>query len=107
MSDKIFNIAIAGCGKVAHLHAKAIQAIPNARLAGVWSRTTRTAKDFADRYNTTSFSDIHRMVKEKNIDLVIVCTPHPFHNDPAIAAAEAGASVLVEKPLASTLQDCD
>jgi len=107
MPDKIFNIAIAGCGKVAHVHAKAIQGIPNSRLAGVWSRTARTAEDFAAAYNTTSFSGIHGMVKEKNIDLVIVCTPHPFHRDPAISAAEAGASVLVEKPFASTLRDCD
>ena len=107
MSDKIYNIAIAGCGKVAHLHAKAIQNIPNANLAGVWSRTAATASEFAARYKTVSYSDISLMVKEKNIDLVIVSTPHPYHKEPANAAAEAGASVLVEKPLASTLQDCD
>jgi UDP-N-acetyl-2-amino-2-deoxyglucuronate dehydrogenase len=47
MAERIYNIAIAGCGKVAHLHAKAIQSVPNARLAGVWSRTLKTAEDFA------------------------------------------------------------
>jgi predicted dehydrogenase len=107
MSNNIFKIAIAGCGKVAHLHAKAIQNIPNARLVGVWSRTPGTAKEFAATYKTSSFSDISGMVREKNIDLVLICTPHPFHMEPAVEAAEAGANVLVEKPLASDLNDCD
>jgi len=107
MSDRIFNISIAGCSKVAHLHAKAIQNIPNARLAGVWSRTPEKARDFASLYNTSSYSGIAEMVRENQTDLVIVCTAHPFHRQPAVEAAKAGAHVLVEKPLASDLADCD
>ena len=107
MTDRIFNIAIAGCGKVAHLHAKAIREISNAKLAAVWSRTSKSASDFAEKYYTVSYSDIKKMITEKNIDLVIVCTPHPFHKHPAVEAAEAGANVLVEKPLAASLKDCD
>jgi UDP-N-acetyl-2-amino-2-deoxyglucuronate dehydrogenase len=107
MAERIYNISIAGCSKVAHLHAKAIQSIPNARLAGVWSRTRKTAEDFALKYNTRSYGTIHQMVKENKTDLVIVCTPHMFHKQPAIEAAEAGSNVLVEKPLASDLKDCD
>ena len=73
---------------MAHLHAKAIQSIPNARLAGVWSRTPKTAEDFASLYKTRSYSDISRMVTENKVDLVIVCTPHPFHRQPAVEAAK-------------------
>jgi len=104
---RIYNISIAGCGKVAHLHAKAILNIPDARLAGVWSRTPETAAEFASRYNTEAYADISGMVTKNRSDLVIVCTPHPFHRQPAIEAANAGACVLVEKPLASGLHDCD
>ena len=107
MSDKIFNISIAGCSKVAHLHAKAIQGIPNAHLTGVWSRTYQTAKDFAATYNTLAYSDISKMVADNHVDLVLVCTAHPYHMQPALEAANAGANVLIEKPMASVLQDCD
>ncbi|TAL62187.1 MAG: Gfo/Idh/MocA family oxidoreductase [Bacteroidetes bacterium] len=107
MAERIFNISIAGCSKVAHLHAKAIRSIPNARLAGVWNRTGQKADDFALEYKTRSFNTISQMVTENNVDLVIVCTAHPFHKQPAIEAASAGANVLIEKPLASDLQDCD
>ena len=107
MAERMINISIAGCGKVAHLHAKAIQSIPNARLSGAWSRTPKSATDFASKYRCGAYSDISKMVSENKSDLVIVCTPHPFHKDPAMEAAIAGANVLVEKPLAADLQDCD
>ena len=107
MAERIFNISIAGCSRVAQLHAKAISCIPNARLAGVWSRTSTKAQEFASLNKTTAYSDISVMVADNKSDLVIVCNAHPFHKQPAIEAALAGADVLVEKPLASDLQDCD
>lgn len=107
MTRKIYNISIAGCGKVAHIHARAIKNIPNARLAGVWSRTPGTAKKFAEEWKTKPYDDNREMIIRNETDMVIVCTPHPFHRQPAIEAAEAGAHVLVEKPLAADLQDCD
>ncbi|MDX1285124.1 MAG: Gfo/Idh/MocA family oxidoreductase [Draconibacterium sp.] len=102
-----FKIAILGCGKVAHLHAKAIENLPNARLVGVWSRTTKTAEDFAAQYKVPFYTDIEKLIQKEKVDLAIVCTPHPFHLEPTIAVANAGANVLVEKPLASTLEDAD
>jgi predicted dehydrogenase len=47
------------------------------------------------------------MVIENDLDIVIVCTPHPYHLQAAVSAASAGAHVVVEKPLASNLSDCD
>lgn len=107
MSEKIYNISIAGCSRVAHLHAKAIQNIPNARLSGAWSRTPDKAEEFASIFKTKAYSDISGMVSENKTDLVIVCNAHPYHLKPVIDAAQAGANVLVEKPLASDMKDCD
>ena len=104
---KTYQLAIIGCGKVAHLHAKAIGNLPNATLAAVWSRTRESAEKFAAIYGVKPYSDIGAMIRENGIDLVIVCNPHPFHRAVAVEAARAGAHVLVEKPLASSLEDCD
>ncbi len=104
---KTFNIAILGCGKVAHLHAKAIENIPHAILVGVWSRTRQTAVDFARQYKVPYYPEIEELVRKEKVDLAIVCTPHPFHLNPTAQAAGAGANILVEKPLASTLEDAD
>ena len=107
MRNSVYNIAILGCGKVAHLHAAAVQNLPNAHLAGVWSRTKQTANDFADQYKVPAYTDVAELIKKEKIDLAVVCTPHPFHLEPAQQAALQGANILVEKPLASTLEDAD
>ena len=104
---KKYKIAIIGCGKVAHLHAKAIGNLPNASLVAVWSRTTATAEKFACEYKVKAYDDITAMIRENSVDLVIICNPHPYHKDVTLEAARAGANILVEKPLASTLADCD
>lgn len=102
-----FRIGIIGCGKVAHLHARAIQNLANANLAGVWSRSAERAQSFAILHGTRAYGNISEMVETAKIDLAIICTPHPFHREPAVEAALAGANVLVEKPLAASLEDAD
>src|SRR5665648_739042 len=101
------NVAIIGCAKIAHLHAKAILQIPELSFKAVWSRTPESAQKFVDEYGVKSYSTIPEMIKAENIQMAIICTAHPYHANPAVEAMEAGAHVLIEKPLASTLQDCD
>jgi predicted dehydrogenase len=101
------RIAIIGPGKVAHLHAKATLQTPDTELVAVWGRNHTKADEFAAHYSITSYTDIYDMVDRENVDLCLVCTSHPAHREPTIAALDAGSHVLVEKPLASTLEDCD
>jgi len=101
------NVAIIGCSKIAHLHAKAILQLHELNFNAVWSRTPESAQKFADEYGVKTYSSIPGMIKAENIQMAVICTAHPFHADLAIQAMEAGAHVLIEKPLASTLQDCD
>ena len=103
----MYRSGIIGCGKVAHLHAKALQNLDKTEFVAVWSRTPSSAEHFAGEYEVKAYSDISTMVKNEQLDLVIVCNPHPFHKDPTNEALKAGANVLVEKPLASSLEDCD
>lgn len=104
---RTFRTGIVGLGKVARLHAAAISEIHHAALAGVCSRSAEKARSFAKEYGAAPYTDVKTMVWEEELDLVIVCTPHPNHLQPTLQALGAGAHVLVEKPLASTLQDCD
>ncbi|OIN57939.1 oxidoreductase [Arsenicibacter rosenii] len=99
------NIALIGYGKVSHLHAKAAQQVGT--LVAVYGRDATKAAAFAQQYNIRPYTNVADMVATEQVDVCIVCTPHPAHREPAVAALEAGANVLVEKPLASTLADCD
>ena len=95
------KVGIVGCGKVAHLHAAALAKIPGVELAAVADADPARATDFAAKYGARAVSELD------GVDAAIVCTPHPQHAEPAIAALNAGLHVLVEKPLASTVADCD
>jgi predicted dehydrogenase len=104
---KTYKVGIVGLGKVAHLHAQALKEIANAEFTAGCSRSLDKAGEFCAPYGAKPYENITSMVSENGLDLVIICTPHPNHLKPTVEAFQAGAHVLVEKPLASTLQDCD
>lgn len=104
---KKIKTAIIGAGKVAELHAAALGSAPSSDLVAVWNRTYERAEKFARRYGIKAYRAIEEMIEKERVQAVVVGTPHPAHAEPAIAAMRAGAHVLVEKPLAASLQDCD
>ncbi len=104
---KTIRTAIIGCGKVSQWHIAALKQSSNAACVAIYSRSIEKAREFGLKYDLLPFNDITRMIKEANIDAVVICTPHPYHKEAVLAAAGAGAHCMVEKPLASSLQDCD
>ena len=61
----------------------------------------------AEKYQVAAFTDLREMIDQAKVEAICLCTPHPQHAVPTIIAAQAGVHVLVEKPLASSLADCD
>jgi predicted dehydrogenase len=101
------RIGLVGCGKVAQVHFTALRALPDAELVAVCDALPDRAATFAAKHTGRAFADVPTMVREAKVEAVIIGTPHPRHAEPAIQAAEAGIHVLVEKPLAASLADCD
>ncbi len=99
--------AVIGAGKVADIHAGVLATLPASEFVAVCSRTQEKAETLATRYRAKAYTDIPSMIDEMAIEAVVVCTPHPAHAAPAIQALERGVHVLVEKPLAASLADCD
>ena len=104
---KRVSIGIIGCGAVAHFHAQSVLAAENASLAGFADVNAKSAESFAKEYNSVAFSSVEAMLSSNAVDGVCICTPSGFHKDVALAALEAGKHILVEKPLAVTVEDCD
>ena len=106
MSDKL-KTGIIGCGKVADIHAAAFAAIEKSVFTAVCDKNENRAQAFARKYGVKAYFDVAEMVRKEKLDVVTVCTPHPVHRESTVEALKAGANVLVEKPLASSLEDCD
>lgn len=99
--------ALVGCGKVGHIHAQALNSLSESELVGVCDVDGARAAAFAAQYGGRPFTDVATMLRECGVQSLCIGTPHPLHAEPAIQAAEAGVHVLVEKPLAAGLEDCD
>ena len=99
--------ALIGCGKVGQIHAEALKRLPASEFVAVCDADAARAQAFAQQYGVRAFPDPARMLREAAVEAVAICTPHPLHRDPAVLAARAGVHVLVEKPMAATLADCD
>ena len=98
---------IVGCGKVADLHAAGLIESEKSRFTAVCDLDIARARAFAEKYGVDAFSSVEEMVKAGGVEMVTIATPHPVHAVATVAALDAGAHVLVEKPMASSLEDCD
>jgi UDP-N-acetyl-2-amino-2-deoxyglucuronate dehydrogenase len=99
--------ALVGCGKVGATHAQALRTLDESEFVAVCDADFRRAERFAAEADARPFADVSTMLAEARPEVVLLATPHPLHAEAAIASAEAGAHVLVEKPLAATLLDAD
>lgn len=104
---KKLRTGIIGCGKVGSFHAQAYAQLPGSQFTAVCDANRDRAEAFAAQWGVRAYTDVEQMCREAQLDVVSVCTPHPLHANPAAAAADCGCHVLVEKPLAATLADCD
>jgi len=101
------KFGILGCGMIANIHAAAINKIEDAVLLGVSDPCEAFAKSFAEKYGVQIYHDYDAMLNDKNLDAVCICTPSGFHADAAIKALQAGKHVVLEKPMALTMEDAD
>lgn len=106
MSTRL-KTGIIGCGKVAGIHAAVLTAIPGSLFTAVCGRNEDRTREFAGKSGVKAYTNVADMVTKEELDMVTICTPHPDHKIPTVEALKAGAHVLIEKPLASSLEDCD
>jgi len=104
----MFNIGIIGCGKIAQIrHIPEYADNPNVKLSGYFDLNQERAAELAQKYGGKSYATYQDLLADKNIDAVSVCTANTSHAEITIAALKAGKHVLCEKPMATTLPECE
>ena len=104
--DKL-GAAIIGCGWVAEEYVKAFEKDERSEIRSLVSRNRANAQRYHDRYGLkcTIETDASKMLEQKDVDIVVVCTPHNVHTQYVVAAAESGKHIIIEKPVALTPED--
>lgn len=105
MSD--LRIGIVGLGWVAGAHIETFKSVRGAAVTAVCSRRELDERELEQRYGVPlkAYRDLESLLKDPQIDVVDICTPHPLHPEQAIAAARAGKHVIIEKPIAIRYED--
>lgn len=102
---KKIKFAIVGCGRIAQRHAEQINAF--GELVAVCDIVFPKAVSFADEYKVGAYKSIDDLLKnETDVDVISICTPNGLHAQQSIKCLQSGFHVLVEKPMALTVDDC-
>jgi UDP-N-acetylglucosamine 3-dehydrogenase len=100
------KVAVIGCGAISkHRHIPEYGWNPQVELVAFCDPILERAEHYAKEYGGKAYSSYEDMLKQVKVDAVSVCTPNYLHATVAIAAANAGAHVLVEKPMATTEEE--
>lgn len=108
-----YDVALIGAGIIARNHLNAIRQLDNQTQAG---RITAVAvadidemkgREIATEYDLSFYVDYREMVMKERPDMVIIALPHYLHESCAVWCAEQGCNLLLEKPMALNLPQCD
>ena len=102
------KVGLVGTGGISNAHLTAYLEHPDrVQLTAVCDLDESRAQEYAKKAGVEAvYTDLDKMLREADIDAVDNCTFHPQHAPLTVAAAEAGKHVIVEKPMARSVQEC-
>jgi UDP-N-acetyl-2-amino-2-deoxyglucuronate dehydrogenase len=103
MSDGL-RIGVAGFGMIGQVYARHL--LDDPRVKSLYICNTRRLQQ-AGEVAAAIYPDVPTMLDRASLDAVCICTPHDMHRGAVEAVAPTGLPMLLEKPMAGTLEDCD
>ncbi len=105
----MIRFALVGCGRIAKRHSDLLgnKQIDGAKLVSVCDINYGRAKVIGDLYNVSTYSNMDKMMSSEQVDVVVVLTPSGLHAENVINLSKYGKHIIVEKPMALTLDDAD
>ena len=102
-----FRVVLVGCGRISERHFDAIADRPELRLVAVADEVPDRARTAGERLGIPAFTSYAAMLAETEADVAVICTPSGLHPRHGVMAAERGLHVIVEKPMATRLEEAD
>jgi UDP-N-acetyl-2-amino-2-deoxyglucuronate dehydrogenase len=104
---KTWGIAVIGCGTIADFHLSAVQQLENAKLIAISDRKEAKAKEIGERENCFWTTDYKQILNHPDVDIVCLTTGSGSHARIGLDVLHADKHLLVEKPLAMTVEEAE
>lgn len=103
------KVAVLGAGFVSAIHLESYHRfVPSAEVIAVYARNPEKAKAFAEKYNIPKwYDDLDEIINNSGCEVIDICLPNYLHAEATLKAAAAGKHIIIEKPLAVTLEEAD
>ncbi|MHB1357600.1 MAG: Gfo/Idh/MocA family protein [Anaerolineae bacterium] len=101
------RFGVVGCGEISAVTCLGLSASPFTSIAMLMDTRPETLADLAELYQVPTTTNFEDVLRNPDVDAVYIATPHNLHVPLGIRAAQAGKHVLVEKPIATTLEDAN
>lgn len=101
------NVGIIGLGMISNAHCAGYRSSKNSQLVAGSDLIDSRRDEAQKKYGIQVYADYREILRRDDIEIVSVCTPDPTHARIALEAIAAGKHVMIEKPMALTLDDCD
>jgi predicted dehydrogenase len=107
--EPVLKFALVGCGRIARRHADLLGhgQVANAELAAVCDVVEEKAQKFAAEFSVPAYTDMDQMMRDVEVDVVVVLTESGNHAEHVIRLAQHGKHIVVEKPMALRVVDAD
>lgn len=101
------KVAVLGMGTMGLMHAGIYQHLPETEIVGMVETNPERAREVSERFGAPCFETVEALLDAAKPDAASVCLPDALHVAPSVALAGARVHLLVEKPLATTVEECD
>lgn len=101
------GLGIVGYGGFGEFTAQAYAQMPQVRIVAITDVDAARRESAAERYHARAYADLTALLADPEVDIVVINTPPWLHASQAMAAADAGKHIFLEKPLATVLDDAD
>ena len=101
------HVGVIGVGSMGYNHVRIYSELENANLVAISDMVRGTLDKVSKEFNTVGYVDYDNILQIDDIEVVNICVPTVFHHDVVMRAIEAGKNVLVEKPIASKLNEAE
>lgn len=104
---KKYRIVVLGAGRIGGVHLREASRMMNLQPVGIADSIEERAKELGSQFGVNAYTDYKEMIEREKPDIAVIALPPFLHKESAVFCAEQGCHILLEKPMALNVEECE